>query len=119
VTESWYTRGPLILGVGFALILVVMAVGAGVDALIDSDTADSEVWIDAVGAFSGAAVVGGLLTSRRNPLLGIGLVAVGAITIAAIFYWLLVIGVPIAIGLVAIAFFRARSTGWPRGAGTA
>ena len=42
-----------------------------------------------------------------------------AVTAAAIFYWALAIGIPIAISLIAIAFFRARSSGWPRGAGTA
>ena len=34
-------------------------------------------------------------------------------------YWVLMITIPIGIAMVAIAFFRARQTGWPRGAGTA
>ena len=116
VNESILMRGLLGLGVLFALLFVVFAIGGALDALIDSDTADSEAAVAAGGALAGLAVLGGLLTSKRNPVLGIGLVAVGAIVIAALFYWMLFIGIPIAITLVGIAFLRAHSTGWPGGA---
>jgi hypothetical protein len=119
MNESWYMRGLLALGVVLALLFVVFAIGAAVDALIDSDTADGDAALAAVGALAGLAVAAGLLISRRTPVLGICLVAAGAIFFAAIFYWMLVIGIPVAISLIAIAFFRARSSGWPRGAGTA
>jgi len=119
MNESWYMRGLLALGVVLALLLIVTGIGAGADALLDSDTADGEAAVDAVGAIAGAAVLFGLLTSRHNPVVGIGLVATGAITVAVIFYWLFLVVVPVGIGLVAIAFFRGRSSGWPRGAGTA
>ena len=116
MNESWYMRGLLALGVVLALFLVVVGIGSGADALLDPDTADGDGALSVVFAIAGAAVLFGLLTSRRNPMLGIGLVAAGAITAAAIFYWLFLVTVPIAIGLVAIAFFRARQTGWPHGA---
>ena len=38
---------------------------------------------------------------------------------AIAWYWMLVITIPIGIAMVAIAYFRGRTTGWPRGAGTA
>jgi len=116
MNESWYMRGLLALGVVLALLFVVFAIGGAVDALIDSDTADSEAAIAVVGAFAGLAVAAGLLASRRTPVLGICLVAAGAIFFATIFYWMLIVGIPIAVALIAIAFFRARSGGWPRGA---
>jgi hypothetical protein len=119
VTESWYMRGPLAVGVVVAILTVLAGIGAAADALIDPDTADGDAAFAAVFAIAGVAVLFGLLTSRRNPVLGIGLVAAGVITASFMFYWAWMIGVPIAIGLVAIAFFRARSSGWPRGAGTA
>ena len=115
MSESWYMRGFLTGGVVLALLLVLAGIGAGADALLDPDTADGDAAVAAVFAIAGAAVLFGLLTSRRNPVLGIGLVAAGAITVAVIFYWLLLVTVPIGIALVAITFFRARSTGWPRG----
>jgi hypothetical protein len=119
VTESWYMRGLLAVGVVVAVLTVLAGIGAAADALIDPDTADGDAAFAAVFAIAGVAVLFGLLTSRRNPVLGIGLVAAGVITASFMFYWIWMIGVPIAIGLVAIAFFRARSSGWPRGAGTA
>ena len=119
MNESWYMRGLLALGVVVALLLIVAGIGAGADALLDPDTADGEAAVAVVFAIAGAAVLFGLLASRRNPVLGIGFVAAGAITVAVIFYWLLVITIPIGIAMVAIAFFRARQTGWPRGAGAA
>jgi len=119
VTESWYMRGPLAVGVVVAILTVLAGIAAAADALIDPDTADGDAAFAAVFAIAGVAVLFGLLTSRRNPVLGIGLVAAGVITASFMFYWAWMIGVPIAIGLVAIAFFRARSTGWPGGSGTA
>ena len=119
VTESWYMRGPLAVGVVVAILTVLAGIAAAADALIDPDTADGDAAFAAIFAIAGVAVLFGLLTSRRNPVLGISLVAAGVITASFMFYWAWMIGVPIAIGLVAIAFFRARSSGWPRGAGTA
>ena len=54
-------------------------------------------------------------------MLGIGLVAAGAITVAAAWYWMLVTTVPIGIAVTAIAYFHGRGTRGvqPRGTGTA
>jgi len=119
MNEPLYMRALVAVGVVVALLLIVAGIGAGADALLDPDTADGEAAVAVVFAIAGAAVLFGLLASRRNPVLGIGLVAAGAITVAVIFYWLLVITIPVGIAMVAIAFFRARQTGWPRRAGAA
>ena len=119
MNEALYMRALVAVGVVVALLLIVAGIGAGADALLDPDTADGEAAVAVVFAIAGAAVLFGLLASRRNPVLGIGFVAAGAITVAVIFYWLLVITIPVGIAMVAIAFFRARQTGWPRRAGAA
>jgi len=119
VNESGAMRSLVAVGVVLALLLIVTGIASVADAFLDSDVASGQAAFGAITLLAGAAVAAGLLTSRRNPLLGIGLVAVGAITVAAAWYWMLVITIPIGIAMVAIAFFRARQTGWPRGAGTA
>jgi len=118
VNESWTTRGLLLFGLAVAALPIV--VGAGVVL----GGGDGSLGLGAVlfGIFSmaaGAAVLAGLLTSSRSPIAGMLLVGLGALAIAAMWYWMLVITIPIGTALVAIAFFRARQTGWPRGAGTA
>ena len=119
MNESGAMRSLVAVGVVVALFLVVTGIGAIADALVQGDLASGQAAFGVISAIAGAAVGSGLLTSRRNPLLGIGLVAAGAITVAAAWYWMLVITIPVGIAMVAIAFFRARQTGWPRGAGTA
>jgi len=116
MTESPYMRGLVTVGVVLAVILIVTGIGSIADAFLDSDVGSGMAAFGAITVLAGAAVAGGLMISRRHPLLGIGLVTVGAITVAAAWYWMLVITIPIGIALVAIAFFRARQTGWPRGA---
>ena len=119
MNESGAMRSLVAVGVVVALFLVVTGIGAIADALVQGDLASGQAAFGVISAIAGAAVGSGLLTSRRNPLLGIGLVAAGAITVAAAWYWMLAITIPVGIAMVAIAFFRARQTGWPRGAGTA
>ena len=121
MNEPAYMRGLVAAGVVVALLLVVSGIGAVVDALVQADLDSGQAVFGAVSVLAGVAVAGGLLTSRRNPWLGIGLVAAGAITVAAAWYWMLVITIPIGIALVAIAYFRGRGTPGvqPRGTGTA
>jgi len=118
MNEALYMRGLVAVGVALALLVVIVGVGSIFNAFEDGDNS-GWVWGGSLSALSGVAVMVGLLISRPNPLLGIGLVAAGAITIAVLWHWLLVITIPIGIALVTIAFFRARQTGWPRRAGAA
>ena len=66
-----------------------------------------------------AAIIVGLLFSDRRPALGIGLVATGAICVAVGWFFIPFITIPAGIAVVALAYFRARRTGWPNRAGTA
>jgi hypothetical protein len=108
MNEPSYIRGLVAAGVVVALFLVVTGIGSVVDALVQGDLASGQAAFGAISVLAGAAVAAGLLTSKRNPLLGIGLVAAGAITVAAAWYWMLPITIPVGIVLVAIAYFRAR-----------
>lgn len=108
MNESGAMRSLVAVGIVVALFLVVTGIASIADALVQEDLASGQAAFGAISAIAGAAVAAGLLTSRRNPLLGIGLVAAGAITVAAAWYWMLVITIPIGIVLVAIAYFRAR-----------
>ena len=108
MNEPAYMRGLVAAGVVVALLLVVSGIGAVIDAIVQGDLASGQAAFGAISLLAGGAVGSGLLTSRRNPLLGIGLVAAGAITVAAAWYWMLVITIPVGIAMVAIAFFRAR-----------
>ncbi len=65
-----------------------------------------------------AAMVAGLVLSTRMPLVGIGLVALGAICMAVLWYWVPFITMPLGSALVFLAYRRARQTGWPRAADT-
>lgn len=65
------------------------------------------------------AIIGGLMMSTTRPVLGIGLVALPAISISVMLWWMAVIVAPIGVALVFLAYWRARGTGWPSGAGTA
>jgi hypothetical protein len=117
VDESQSMRFFVTIGVVFALFPIIAGIASIGDALLDSNVGSGTAAFGAISLFAGAAVAVGLLISRRHPSLGIGLVSVGAISIAAAWYWMLVITVPIGIAFVAIAYFRARSGGWPRPAG--
>src|SRR3990170_1489573 len=108
MNESGTMRSLVVVGVVVALLLVIVGVGAVVDSLVQGDLASGQAGFGAISVLAGAAVGAGLLTSRRNPLLGIGLVAAGAITVAAAWYWMLPITIPVGIVVVAIAYFRAR-----------
>jgi len=111
--EAPYMRGLVAAGVVLALFPVIIGVGSIFN---DFEDGDNSVWLGgSLTALSGAAMAVGLLISRRNPLLGIGLVVIGVITIGFVWPWMLVTTIPIGIAIVAIAFFRARQTGWPRG----
>ncbi len=66
-----------------------------------------------------ASMVAGLILSTRQPALGIGLMALGAICMVVLWYWVPFITIPLGAALVFLAYRRAKQTGWRRGADTA
>ena len=61
---------------------------------------------------AGVVLAAGILLIRRNPVLGLGLVAAGAIGVAVLWFWMFFIVVPVLSAIGAIAYYRARRTGW-------
>ena len=123
VTETLVSR--LVFGVALVVVILPILMGATtvVDAGVsgasaDEDAADNLIF-GAVSMLAGGVMVTGLLLSRSSPRVGVPVLAVGVIGIFAFWYWMFIITVPVGIALIAIAYFRARQFGWPRGTGAA
>ena len=67
------------------------------------------------GVAAGALVLVGAFLEGRAPWLGSGVVAVGAILMASIVYWLWPVMVPVTVVVIAFAVFRARELSRERG----
>ena len=68
-----------------------------------------EVMLLSVVPFTAAAMVLlGLFISKRSPWLGASLVAIGAVAMAVLYFWLFFILVPLTIVVIAFAVLRAR-----------
>ncbi len=118
MNETWTER--LTVLVGFALAAVPVFLGLAVVAGNGEWSSTTErVVFGALWAALGGLMVAGLLMSRRSPRAGPALVAVGVIAICIAWYWAAVIMVPAGLVLVAIAYARGQSSGWPHGTGTA
>jgi peptidoglycan/LPS O-acetylase OafA/YrhL len=71
-----------------------------------------EAWMLRLGfweASAGAVLLLGLLATARWPRVGTTLIAVGAVVAVATHVWLAVIGVPLAVVIIAAAVMRART----------
>ena len=119
VNDSWVMRGLFVLALAVAIAPAALgiAVMSGYESEFNSTTERALTGL--LGVVVSVAILSGLIQSTRRPVLGIGLVALGAITISVMLHWAAVIIAPIGAALVFLAFWRARGTGWPRGAGTA
>ncbi len=118
MTDSLTMRGFFLA----ALAVAIAPVGFGVSIFAGGGEGFNGAERAIFGSLQVAAavtMVAGLGVSTRQPLLGIGLVALGAICMAVLWYWIPFITVPLGAALVFLAYRRARQTGWPRGAGTA
>ncbi len=103
-----------LLGLTVLLAALYIAGGVGftvgyVSGSLDWEVEAWEVMLLGVVPFAAAAmVVGGLLIGKRSPWLGTSLVAIGAVAMAALYFWLFFILVPLTIVVIAFAVFRAR-----------
>jgi hypothetical protein len=117
MNESPTTRALVLLGTAVAAFPIVVGFLVLVGLNGDLDSAERIIF-GLLQMVVGSAIAAGLLVSARRPVLGITLVCAGALAMSAIWYWFVVITIPVGIALAAIAYFRARQTGWPRGAST-
>ena len=97
-----------------ALAVAIIPAGLGVAVLAGNGELSSgeRVLFGSAWIASGAAMAAGLFLSTTRPLLGIALVATGAIVISVGMYWIAFITIPLGAALVYLAYRRARSTGW-------
>ncbi|HEY5624927.1 MAG TPA: hypothetical protein VIT93_00410 [Dehalococcoidia bacterium] len=115
MNDSWIMRGVLAV----AVLVALSPIGFGVSVLAgnsDGLSAFEEVAFSLLWIAAGLAMGAGLLLSRSNSSLGLGLLAVGVIGISLMWYWIAIITLPIGLVLLSIAYFRAGRPGWPRGA---
>ena len=115
MNDSLLMRALLLLGMAAPAFLVVVA-----GQVIAGETSDGATGLVETAYFIGlitsaVAIGAGLIVSRGTPRLGIGLVALGTIAASALMFWVAIFTVPIGIALAAIAYFRGKRTGWPRG----
>ena len=118
MTESWTGRLSLLAGIGLGLLPIVSgaAVLAG-----DGDwnsTGDRVIWA-AVMAFTGIAIIAGLLLIRRTYSRGMTLVAVGVAVLCVTTFWMAFITVPVGIVILILAHLRGRGIPAPQSTGTA
>jgi hypothetical protein len=111
--ETLTSRGLFYLAIAIAALPIAWAVsriaGAGGAGPI----------YGAVTLAFGALLLAGLLVLERRPGAAVWLVAIGALGLCVLLFWMFFIVVPVAAALGAIAYSRARRSGWPSGAGGA
>ena len=59
---------------------------------------------------AGSSIAAGLLLSSRAPRIGLTLVAAGVVGISILWYWFIIVTVPVGLALIAIAYSRGRVT---------
>lgn len=107
VNESLTMRGLFIAAVAIAIVPAAM----GVAVIAGGGEFDSTTGRMLFGSFmmiAAVTMVTGLVLSARTPRLGVGLVALGAIGMAVIWFWIPFITIPLGAGLVFLAYGRAR-----------
>ncbi len=106
-------KGLLGLTVLLAALYIAGGVGFTVGYVSGSLDWEAEAWeamlLGVVPFTAAAMILSGLFISKRSPWLGASLVAIGTVAMAALYFWLFFILVPLTIVVIAFAVFRARS----------
>ncbi len=114
MNESLTMRGFFVAAVAIAIAPAAFGVsviaGGG-----EWDSTTERVLFGSLWVVAAVTMVAGLILSTRTPRLGIGLVALGAIAMAVLWFWVPFITIPLGAALVFLAYRRARQTGWPHG----
>lgn len=118
MNDSLATRGLFLAAVGLAVTSAFFGfymIGGGGE----WSSAAERIIVGVLVVSTAAAMLSGLIVSASRPVLGIGLVVLGAVGISVMWFWIAVITAPIGLAIASVAYFRARRTGWPKQAGTA
>jgi hypothetical protein len=108
MNESLPMRGLVLAALAVAAFPLVIGILVLVGANGEMDGTERALF-GPVQIAVGAMIFAGLLLSARRPLLGTGLVAAGAITISVLWYWFVVVTIPVGVTLVATAYARGRA----------
>jgi len=115
MNDTLAMRGLLTVALAIAAFPLVIGILVAVGLNGEMDNAERAIY-GPLQIVIGSSIFGGLVLSLRRPALGIGLMVAGTIAISAMWYWAAMITIPIGVGLIALAYFRSRRPGWPRGA---
>ena len=110
VNESLTTRGLFVLALTLAALPIIWGASR-----VGGEGGAGAAWGLAT-LLAGVVLLAGLLLIRRNPVLGLRLVAAGAIGVVVLWFWMFFIVIPAVAVIGIIAYRRARQTGWRRGA---
>ena len=110
----------LLLLAGLAVAAFLIAHGLALASGVGGDAGDRpmEVALGLVQGLLGAAIGAGLLISGKRRTLGVGLVAGSVIILSVLWYWFMVVTVPVGIVLVSVAYARGRRAALRRSRGT-
>jgi hypothetical protein len=110
------TRGVKMLQRLVAMVAIVLTATTGLFLLYNGlgllTDEGREAWMLRFGLWetaTGVVLLLGLLATARWPRVGTTLIAVGALAAVATHYWMAVIGVPLAVVIIAAAVLRART----------
>ncbi len=100
-----------------AFVVVIGLIGfAGIDIAIRGWQDDTNVGWILTGAIpfciAVPAILGGLLYASSHPVRGIALVAAGVLVTTIVWFWFFMISIPLGAGLIALAYHRAKRSGW-------
>ena len=115
MNDTLAMRGLLTVALAIAAFPLVIGILVAVGLNGEMDNAERAIY-GPLQIVIGSSIVAGLVLSSRRPALGIGLVVAGTIAISAMWYWAMMITIPIGAGLITLAYFRNRRPGWPRSA---
>ena len=103
-------RWAYLLGTAATLALVVHGALTVAGGGSGWSSAAERVAVGALQVVAGAAMAIGLALSKRAPRLGPVLVAIGVVAISALWYWFVIVTIPVGVGLIAIAYLRGRAS---------
>ncbi|HUF53835.1 MAG TPA: hypothetical protein VMR52_08695 [Dehalococcoidia bacterium] len=113
MNDTLMMRG--VLATALAVAAFPLVIGILVLIGLNGEMSDSERAIfGPIQILIGSVIIFGILVSASKRSLGLGLIIVGVAAISVMWYWAAFITVPIGLGLAAIAYWRARRSGWPR-----
>lgn len=117
MTDSLTTRLLLFGAVVIALVPAVM--GATVLAGNGDLSSSERAVFGSLSMVVGVLMAAGLMLSRSSPRVGLGLVILGAVGIAILWFWAFFITIPIGLGLIWLAHRRGKGLDRPHGTGLA